>query len=81
MREIVGEIRTNSEATFSHGALHTKEQVLDSQLELIYNSSVQTQNVVYMTCWKQWMKETCGEKVSEKSMLTARHDDDDNIDF
>ena len=34
------------EATFSYGLLHTNEKVLDDQLELIYNSSVRTQDVV-----------------------------------
>ena len=32
--------------TFSYEPLHTEEQVFDNQLELIYNSSVQTQDVV-----------------------------------
>ena len=40
------EVRMNSQAMFSYGPLHTEEQVLDGQLELIYNSSVWTQDVV-----------------------------------
>ena len=47
MRDAAGEVRTNSQTTFSNGPLHTDEQVLDDQLELIYNSSVRTQNVVW----------------------------------
>ena len=32
--------------TFFYGPLHTAMQVQDDQLELIYNSSARTQNVV-----------------------------------
>ena len=46
MRDNAGEVRTNSQATFSHGSLLTDVQVLDDQQEPTYNSSVQTQNVV-----------------------------------
>ena len=38
--------RTNSQMTFSYAPLHTNEQVLDDQLELINNSSVWTQDIV-----------------------------------
>ena len=46
MRDITGEVKMNSEPTFSYGPLYTNVQVLDDQLELIYNSSVHTQDVV-----------------------------------
>ena len=46
MRDIVGEVRMNSLATFSYDPLHTDVQVLDDQLELIYNSSVRTLDIV-----------------------------------
>ena len=36
----------NSLATFSYGPLDTDKQLLDNQLELIYNNSVRTQDVV-----------------------------------
>ena len=36
----------NSQAIFSYGSIHTDMQVLDDQLELIYNSSVWTQDTV-----------------------------------
>ena len=49
-------------------------QVLDDQLELVYNSSVWTQDVVLKTYPRQWIIETNGERVSGKSMLAA-HDD------
>ena len=46
MRDTAGEVKTNSLATFSFGPLHTDAQVLDGQLELIYNSFIGTQAVV-----------------------------------
>ena len=46
MRDIAGEERANSEAMYSSGPLYTDKQVLDDQLELIYNSSVRIQDVV-----------------------------------
>ena len=52
-------------------------QMLDDQLELIYNSSVWTQDIVYKTCRKCWMMETNGEKESRKSVLVACHDNDE----
>ena len=53
-------------------------QVYDNQQEFIYNSSVQTQDVGWKTCCKQWMIETIGERGSGKSMLAAQHNDDDD---
>ena len=55
-----------------------EEQVLDDQQELIYNSSVWTQDVVWKNCWKRWTIETNGGREIEKSMLAAQHDDDDD---
>ena len=78
MRDTAGDVRTNTYVAFSYEPLHTDLKVLDDQLELIYKSSVQTQDVVYKTNRKRWTIETNGEKESGKSMLTARHDDDDN---
>ena len=46
MRKTARDIRTNSETTFSNRPLDTDMQVLDDQLELIYNSPVRTQEVV-----------------------------------
>ena len=46
MQNIAGDLRANSLAMSSKGPLHTDVQVLDDQLELIYNSSVRTQDVV-----------------------------------
>ena len=48
------EVRVSSKMTFSCGLLHADEQVLDVRLELIYNSCVETQDVVLRTCWMRW---------------------------
>ena len=39
-------------AMFSYGPLHTDMQVLAEEPELIYNSSVRTQDVILKTCRK-----------------------------
>ena len=39
MRDTVGKVRTNSQATFSYRPLHTDVQVLDDQLEPIYGTN------------------------------------------
>ena len=49
---------------------------LANQQDLIYYSSVQTQDVVLKTCQKQLTKEMNGKRKSRKSMLAAQHDDD-----
>ena len=46
MQDTAGEVRTHSSGTFTYEPLLTDGQVLDDQLELIYNSSVQTQDIV-----------------------------------
>ena len=51
------------------------EQRQDDQLEHIYNSSVPIQDVAYR---ERWTIETGGEKGSVRSVLAARHDDDDD---
>ena len=50
----------------------------DDLLELIYNSSVPTQNVALKTSPEQWTIETDGEKGLGRSVLAAWHDDDDD---
>ena len=46
IRNTAGEVKTNSEATFSNRPFHKDKQVLDVQLEHIYHSSVQARDVV-----------------------------------
>ena len=62
MQDTPGGAKTNSLATFSYGALHTQAQVKENQLELIYNSSVRTQDTAWKNMRKQWMIETDGGK-------------------
>ena len=46
MQDTAGEVKTNSLEMFSNGPLQTDVQVLNDQQELIYNSSVRTQDLV-----------------------------------
>ena len=46
MRGTAGEVRTNALATFSDGTLHMDGQEFDGKLDLFYNSSLRTQDVV-----------------------------------
>ena len=57
------------------------EQMLDAQLEHIYNLSVRTQDVVLRTCRKRWAIERNGERESEKSVQAALHENDDYDDI
>ena len=52
-----------------------EKQVLDDQLEPIYNSFVPIQDVAWKTSRERWTIETGGEGRSGKSALAARHDD------
>ena len=53
------------------------EQRQDDQLEPIYNSSLPIQDVVLNTYQEQWTIEKGGDRGSGKSMLAARHGDDE----
>ena len=59
------------------GPLHMDEQKQEDQLEPTYNSSVPIQDVALKICREQWTIEKGSEKGSGKSVLTARHNDDD----
>ena len=63
---------------FSRELLHTDEQVLSVRLEPIYNSLVQTQDVVWRTSRMGGTIRTGGEGESGESMHAVRHDDDDD---
>ena len=54
-------------------------QKQDDQLELTYSSYVKTQDVTLKTCRRRWMIGRSSEKGSGISVLTARHDDDDEV--
>ena len=57
--------------------LHTDVPVLDYQQELIYISSVRTQDVVWENCRERWMIRTNGGRELGKSVLAGRLDIDD----
>ena len=76
MWDTAGEVRANSLVMYYSGPLHTNEQVLDDQLEPIYNSSVPIQDVNKKTFQEPWTIETGGEGESGKSVLPTWHDDD-----
>ncbi len=59
---------------------HMNKQRLDDQLESVYNSSVQIQDVALKAYRKRWTIERDGGVGSERSVLMARHDDDDDDD-
>ena len=59
--------------------LHTDAQVLDDQLEHIYNRSVRTQDVVWKTSWGRWRIKTDGK--SERESERERENDDYEINI
>ena len=62
---------------YSSGPLHTYEQRVDDQLQIINNNNyVPIQDVAWKTCRERWTIETNGKRGSGKSVLVAQHDDD-----
>ena len=57
---------------------HMAEQKQDNQLEHTYSSYVRIRDVALKTYQRRWMIGRSGERVSGISLLTARHDDDDD---
>ena len=55
------------------------EQRQDNQLEPIYNSSVLMQDVAGKTSREPWTIEMGGRIGSGRSVLVARHDDDESF--
>ena len=55
--------------------------VFADQLELIYINSVLKQDVVGMTCRNRWIIGADGERVREKSVQSARRDNDADESF
>ena len=72
MWDTAGEVKKNSWATFFYGPLHTDMHVLADKQELIYNSSVQTADVVSKTSPKRWKIETKGERERERDRERVR---------
>ena len=78
MRDIAGEVRTNSWATYSCEPLRIDDQRQEDQLEAMYNNSVPIQYIALKTSREQWTIEMGSELGSGRSVLAARHDDDDD---
>ena len=66
IRDTAGEVRTNS-----CGPHHMVDE-----LEPIHNSSVPVQDVALKTYWERWTIVMGGERGSGRSVLAARHDDE-----
>ena len=54
------------------------ERKQGDQLEPTYSTSVRIRGVALRTCQKRWTIGRSGERGSGRSMLAARHDDDDD---
>ena len=78
-QDTAGEARTNSSVMYSCGPPHMAKQKQDDQLEHTYSSYVRIRDAPLKTSQKRWMIGRSGERVSEISMLAARHDYDDDI--
>ena len=64
---------------YSCRPLHMDKQSLDDQLEPIYNSSVPIHDVAWRTSWERWTMEMGSERGPGKSVLAARHHEDDVV--
>ena len=70
MQDTAEEARTNSKVTVFYGPLHMDVPVLAEQEELIYISSVQTQDVIWKTCHgerereRERVRKTCADSVT-----------------
>ena len=63
---------------YSYGPPHMAEQNQDDQLEHTYSSYVRIRDVALKTCQRRWTIGRSDERLSEISVLAARHDDDDD---
>ena len=64
---------------YSYGPSHMAKQKQDDQLEHTYSSYVRIQDVALKTYQRQWMLGRSGERGSGISVLTAWHEDDDEM--
>ena len=73
MQDTTGELKTNSEVTFSCGPQHTDKQVLDNQQKLIYICSVWTQEVPNVMDdrdnWQESVREICASDTMMMMMM------------
>ena len=73
--------RTSSQVMNSNGPRHMAELKQDDQQENLYSSYVRIQDVTQKTCQSRWKIGRNGERGSGKSVLAARHDDNDDDDI
>ena len=66
---------------YSYGPPHMAGQKQDDQHEHTFSRYVRIWNVTLKTCQRRWMIGESGERGSGISVLVARHDDDDNINY
>ena len=66
---------------YSYGPPHMAEQKQNDQLEHTYSSYVRIRDVPLKTCQRRWRIGKSGERGSGISVLTARHNDDDDDPF
>ena len=78
MQDTAGEVVTNSSPVYACGPVHMDEQRQDDQPEIIYNNSVLIQDIALKTSLGRWTTETDGERGSERSVLAAQHDEDED---
>ena len=71
----------NKDELISDWPLHADMPVWADQQEIIYISSVQTQDAVWKTCPEWQLIGMKGERESGKSMLSASFDGDDTYTF
>ena len=75
MRDTAVEVGTNLYVTYSNGPHHIDEQRQGKQLEPIYNSFVQIEDVALKTYRERWMIERDGGRGSGRFVLAAQHDE------
>ena len=61
-----------------YGPPHMAEKKHDDQNEHTFNNYVRIRDVVQKTCQRRWTIGKSGERGSGISVLSARHDDDDD---
>ena len=76
MKDTAGEAGTNT-VMYSYGPPHVAEKKQDDQFEHTFSSYVRIRDVALKTCLRRWTIGRSGERGSGISVLTARHDDDD----
>ena len=70
----VGNCKKQGQAMYTCGSFNTDGQMTSDQLEPIYNSSVQTQDVSWKSCRGWWTIGTSGGRGSRKSKLADHLD-------